>query len=73
MITRDARAAGVELENGDVLRAPVVVCNVTPTQLYGRLLGSVPPDLAAQARRFRYGRSEMQIHFALSEPPALGR
>ena len=70
VITRDARAAGVELENGDVLRAPVVVCNVTPTQLYGRLLGSVPPDLAAQARRFRYGRSEMQIHFALSEPPA---
>ena len=70
VITRDARAAGVELENGDVLRAPVVVCNVTPTQLYGRLLGNVPPDLAAQARRFRYGRSEMQIHFALSEPPA---
>ncbi len=70
VITRDARAAGVELENGDVLRAPVVVCNVTPTQLYGRLLGNVPPDVAAQARRFRYGRSEMQIHFALSEPPA---
>ena len=70
VITRDAHAAGVELENGDVLRAPVVVCNVTPTQLYGRLLGNVAPDLAIQARRFRYGRSEMQIHFALSEPPA---
>jgi phytoene dehydrogenase-like protein len=39
-----------------------VVCNVTPTQLYGELLGGTPPP-------FRYGRSEMQIHFALSEPP----
>src|SRR5581483_5162060 len=29
-----------------------------------------PGDPVAQAgRRFRYGRSEMQIHFALSEPP----
>ena len=70
VVTRDGRAAGVELSNGDVLRAPIVVCNVTPTQLYGRLLGGVPLDLAAQAQRFRYGRSEMQIHFALSEPPA---
>jgi phytoene dehydrogenase-like protein len=70
VITRDGRAAGVELSSGDVLRAPIVVCNVTPTQLYGRLLGSVPLDLAAHAGRFRYGRSEMQIHFALSESPA---
>ena len=70
VVFRDGRAAGVELRNGDVIRAPIVVCNVTPTQLYGRLLGNVPPALAAQARRFRYGRSEMQIHFALSEPAA---
>ena len=42
---------------------------MTPTQLYGRLLdGEVPPPLAARAQRFRYGRSDMQIHFALSEP-----
>jgi phytoene dehydrogenase-like protein len=48
-----------------------VICNVTPTQLYGRLLqsGDVPEEVAQAGRRFRYGRSEMQIHFALSEPP----
>src|SRR4029453_1666212 len=36
-----------------------------------RLLGpqDVPADIAAAGRRFRFGRSEMQIHFALSEPP----
>jgi len=42
---------------------------VTPTQLYGRLLGEPQDEVARAGRRFRYGRSEMQIHFALSEPP----
>jgi phytoene dehydrogenase-like protein len=47
-----------------------VIANVTPTQLYERLLdGEATPRVAASGRRFRYGRSEMQIHFALSEPP----
>ena len=44
---------------------------MTPTQLHERLLADadVPAPVAEGARRFRYGRSEMQIHFALSEPP----
>ncbi len=47
-----------------------MIANVTPTQLYGRLLeGEAPPAVAERGRQFRYGRSEMQIHFALSEPP----
>jgi len=47
-----------------------VIANVTPTQLYERLLdeSEVPAAVAEGARRFRYGRAEMQIHFALSEP-----
>jgi phytoene dehydrogenase-like protein len=67
----DGEATGVRLADGvEVTAARAVIANVTPTQLYGRLLdGDVPPQLADRARRFRYGRSEMQIHFALSEPP----
>jgi phytoene dehydrogenase-like protein len=44
---------------------------VTPTQLYGQLLGSgdVPRDVMRAAERYRYGRGEMQIHLALSELP----
>jgi phytoene dehydrogenase-like protein len=54
---------GVRVAGGETVAARrAVVCNVTPTQLYGELLGGTPPP-------FRYGRSEMQIHFALSEPP----
>jgi hypothetical protein len=43
---------------------------VTPSQLYERLLSDadVPRPLREGARRFRHGRAEMQIHFALSEP-----
>jgi phytoene dehydrogenase-like protein len=55
---------GVRTADGTRIGARrAVVCNVTPTQLYGELLEgyAAPP--------FRYGRSEMQIHFALKEPP----
>jgi phytoene dehydrogenase-like protein len=47
-----------------------VIANVTPTQLYERLLdgAAVSAEIRAAASRFRYGRAEMQIHYALSEP-----
>jgi phytoene dehydrogenase-like protein len=63
---------GVETTDGEEFLSRVVLCNVLPTQLYGRLLRGVklPRAVEAGARRFRLGRSEMQIHFALSEPPA---
>jgi phytoene dehydrogenase-like protein len=59
-------AGGVRTSTGTrISAAKAVICNVTPTQLYGDLLDGFPQV----AERFRYGRSEMQIHFALSEPP----
>jgi len=72
VIVARGRATGVRLAAGGTAGAErAVICNVTPTQLYGRLLGAAdaPPDVAEAAKRFRFGRSEMQIHFALSEPP----
>ena len=62
---------GVETTDGLEVPSRVVICNVLPAQLYGRLLRDVqlPPAIVDGARRFRLGRSEMQIHFALSEPP----
>jgi len=66
ILVRDGEATGVRLADGaDLTAAHAVIANVTPTQLYGRLLDG---DLAGRGKRFRYGRSEMQIHFALSEP-----
>ena len=72
VLVRQGRAVGVRLADGEnVTAARAVIANVTPTQLYERLLDEtdVPKRVAEGARRFRYGRAEMQIHFALSEPP----
>jgi phytoene dehydrogenase-like protein len=67
ILVRSGEATGVRLADGtDVTAARAVIANVTPTQLYERLLDS---DVPRPGRKFRYGRSEMQIHFALSEPP----
>jgi phytoene dehydrogenase-like protein len=71
VLVANGRAQGVRLSNTDVVTAQgAVVCNVTPPQLYGRLLadGHVPASVRDAGMRFRFGRSEMQIHFALSEP-----
>jgi phytoene dehydrogenase-like protein len=63
-------AVGVETADGQRLMARKgVVANVTPTQLYGRLLADPPAAQAERARRYSYGRADMQIHIALSEPP----
>ena len=63
VLVEDGRAAGVRTADGEELRAErAVIANVTPTQLYGGLLPGARP------LRYRYGRGDMQIHFALSEP-----
>jgi phytoene dehydrogenase-like protein len=72
VVVENGTAVGVRLAGGETVRGErAVVANVTPTQLYGRLLpdGATPAPIAEQGRRYRYGRAEMQIHFALSEPP----
>jgi phytoene dehydrogenase-like protein len=63
VLVREGKAIGVRLADGAVFEATrAVLANVTPQQLYGRLLGGEEP-------RFRFGRGEMQIHLALDQPP----
>ena len=72
IVVAGGRATGVRLAGGEkVGAARAVLACVTPTQLYGTLLaeGEVPPGVRDAARRFRYGRGEMQIHVAMSERP----
>jgi len=72
VLVSNGRATAVRLVDGETVRVErAVVASVTPTQLYGRLLtdGEVPADVSRAAARFRYGRGEMQLHFALSEAP----
>lgn len=63
VLVRGGRATGVRTADGEEVAAErAVIANVTPTQLYGRLLSGAKPVA------YRYGRVDMQIHFALSEP-----
>ncbi|NKN39264.1 NAD(P)/FAD-dependent oxidoreductase [Agrobacterium sp. a22-2] len=67
-------AGGVALADGTEIRARSgIIASVTPNQLYGRLLRQWPvkqPDgITDDLRRFRYGKGNMQIHYALDAPP----
>jgi phytoene dehydrogenase-like protein len=48
-----------------------VICSMTPAQLYGRLLKDDARAEAARAalKHYRYGKGDMQIHYALDAPP----
>ncbi|MBN9509417.1 MAG: NAD(P)/FAD-dependent oxidoreductase [Alphaproteobacteria bacterium] len=65
-------ARGVQLAGGEeILARKGVICSVTPHQLYERLLGgaALPSEVAEGVRRYRYGKGDMQIHYALAAPP----
>ena len=70
VLVQSGRAVGVRTGAGETTTAErAVIANVTPSQLYERLLDAadVPTPVREGAARFRHGRAEMQIHFALSE------
>ena len=71
VLVERGRATGVRLADGRLLGARrAVLAGVTPHVLYERLLGDKAPAAArSAAAAFRHGRSAMQIHLALSEPP----
>jgi len=68
---KNGRAVGVRSQGKLIEARKAVICSVTPQQLYTQLLERrVLPDwVVDRAQRFRYGRADMQIHLALSEPP----
>ncbi|MQR00062.1 phytoene desaturase family protein [Glaciimonas soli] len=69
VLIENRRAVGVFAGGKELQAREAVVCNVTPTQLYGSLLPDAPPEWRERAQAYRYGRGDMQIHFALSSPP----
>ncbi len=65
------KAAGVRLEGGEELVAPIVAANVGPKLLYGQMLD--PVDLEADFRRrikgYHLGSGTLRMNVALSELP----
>jgi phytoene dehydrogenase-like protein len=62
----------VRLATGERIDAALgVLCSMTPTQLYGRLLRGHPAAAEATKalKHYRYGKGDLQIHYALDAPP----
>jgi len=70
ILVENGTASGVVLAGGQEERAAKVVASVTPTQLYGRLLERPSADTSAAVRKYRYGKGNFQLHYALDKPPA---
>lgn len=71
-VDEKGRVKGVSTEHGQMYKAKHVVANVTPTQLYGKLLSSsnfVGTVVRSQAQQYKYGKGNMQIHIILNEKP----
>ncbi|MAU96128.1 MAG: FAD-dependent oxidoreductase [Fulvimarina sp.] len=72
VLVEGGRATGVRLADGTRIEAGEgVVCSVTPTQLYERLVPASNIDAATRSRTaaYRYGKGNMQMHYALKHPP----
>ena len=72
LVDANGGARGVRLAGGrEIEAARGVICSVTPNQLYGRLLAdiSLPANVTDAVAQYRYGKGNMQVHYALKAPP----
>jgi len=72
VIIEQKRAAGVVLENGDIIRAKYVAANVNPKLLYTRLIpaGALPGEFLARMQRWRNASGTFRMNVALSKLPS---
>ena len=73
VLVRDGRAAGVELEDGEVVAARRVAANVNPRLLFERLVpaDAVPADFRARIAAYKCGSGTFRMNVALSDAARL--
>lgn len=71
VLVREGRAAGVVLDNGDEIEAPIVASNLDPIVTFLRLVEEkhLPGDFVAQVRRYRSEGTSCKINLALNGLP----
>ena len=71
VLTRNGRATGVALENGDEVHAPVVVSGLDPRRSFLQLVEpkELPGDFTEAIRRYKFRGSSGKVNLALSELP----
>ena len=72
VIVERSHVAGVLMENGTTLRAPIVASNVNPTLLYTRLVPAeaLPVPFHDRIRGWRNGSGTLRMNVALSALPS---
>ncbi|MGH2536793.1 MAG: phytoene desaturase family protein [Candidatus Promineifilaceae bacterium] len=73
VLVRDGRAAGVALENGDEIRAPLVVSSLDANHTFLKLVDEkwLPAELPAAVRRINSRGSSAKVNLALDRLPEL--
>jgi len=71
VLLKHGRAAGVVLDNGDELRASVVVSSLDPHRTFLQLVGDaeLPEEFVADIRRYRFRGSSGKVNLALDALP----
>ena len=71
ILTKNGRATGVALENGDEIRASVVVSSVDPRLTFERFMDAkdLPGDFVDGVRRYKYRGSSGKVNLALDALP----
>jgi phytoene dehydrogenase-like protein len=71
VLIRRGKAIGVVLENGDEIRAKLVVSNADPRRTFMQLVGEkhLPDEFVDSIRRFRFRGSSAKVNLALGELP----
>jgi phytoene dehydrogenase-like protein len=71
LLTKNGQAAGVVLENGDELRASVVVSSLDPHQTFLKLMDArdLPGEFVDGVRRYKFRGSSGKVNLALDALP----
>jgi phytoene dehydrogenase-like protein len=71
ILTRNGRATGVALENGDEIQADIVVSSVDPRLTFERFMHTkdLPDDFVQGVKRYKYRGSSGKVNLALDTLP----
>ena len=71
ILTKNGRATGVALENGDEFRADIVVSSVDPRVTFEKWIGEkeLPSDFIEAVRRYKFRGSSGKVNLALDGLP----
>jgi phytoene dehydrogenase-like protein len=71
VLVENGRAKGVVLENGEEVRADVVVSGADPRRTFLGLVGekNLPPEFAESIRKFKFRGASAKVNLALGELP----